>query len=92
MLRTFWTIQTRQPCSRTFRCIERRQSADEALHVWARLVSRARSGETGRRGEARLVGPDGKVREVVNVSELVRMSEVGSRMADVRKDVGEQHG
>jgi hypothetical protein len=73
----YWTIQTRQPCSRKFREIERRQSADEALHVWARLVSRARSGESGRRGEARLVGPDGKVRETVNVSEMVRRATGG---------------
>lgn len=75
----FWRIQCRQPGARSFREIERRASADEALHVWARLVSRARSGESGRRGEARLVNPAGLEVERVNVSELVRQA---SRRAD----------
>ena len=69
-----WRIQCRQSGSRTFRTVEWRFSACEAMAVWSRLVSRAKSGESGRRGEARLVDPSGNEIDRVNVTELVRQS------------------
>lgn len=63
-----WRIQQKQAKSQRFRDVETRASAEEAWRVWSRLVSRARSGESLRRGEARIIDPHGEVRETFDLT------------------------
>ena len=63
--RRHWQIQQRVPGSTRFRTIEIRASSVEALTVWSRVVGRIRGGESGRRGQVRLVKPGGEIVEVV---------------------------
>jgi hypothetical protein len=45
---------------------------DEALHRWGRICSRARTGQSGRRGEARLIDGRGGVVEEIDIDAMVR--------------------
>jgi hypothetical protein len=71
----YWRIQVRQSAGGRYREIERRKSTTEAMTVWSRLASRAKSGETGRRGWARLVDPHGVVREEIDITAAVRAAQ-----------------